>query len=1121
MTQEDSQSEKSKKDDQEPTPVPPSPAEEPSVDLTEMAASQDVSATGFSIVGIGASAGGLEAFKQFFTHLPADSGMAFILVQHLDPTHKSILSSLIAQYTAMPVSEVEDGIQVRPNHVYTIPPNRDLAILHGKLQLLEPTAARGRRTPIDFFFRSLAQDQEEQAIGIVLSGSGTEGTLGLKAIKEVGGLVVVQDPTSAEYDSMPRSAAATGLADLILPSEQIPERLLAYAKHPRKELTVPEPLNHLQKICVLLRSHTGHDFSQYKPNTLLRRISRRMAVHQLDAIADYVRYLRENPLEVEVLFKELLIVVTRFFREPEAFASLAEKVIPSFLKDRSPDQSVRVWVPGCATGEEAYSIAILLREQMDQSYQDFPVEIFATDLDAEAIEVARQGIYPEAIAADISSERLQHFFVQEDHSYRIKKSIRDWLVFAEQSLIKDPPFSKLDLISCRNLLIYLEGELQKKLLPLFHYALRSGGYLFLGNSESIGEATELFVPIDRKWKLFQRRETQTAPGQVGFFLPVVPSAGKREKNEEKATPLAAYRELAEKSLLEHYDTAALLVDEQGEVLYIHGRTGRYLEPAPGEVRWTLLNMAREGLRLVLATCLRQAQARQEEVRRQRVPVKANGGRIFVDLTVRPVREAAVQEGMMMVVLEPVPESEPKTKETLVSASAEEALRIGELERELQATREYLQTTIEELETANEELKSSNEELQSTNEELQSTNEELETSKEEQQSVNEELATVNAELQNKVELLSRTQNDMQNLLASTEVGTVFLDLALNVQRFTPAVIRIIHLIDTDVGRPIGDIVINLNYPELVGDARQVLETLVPRECEVQSRDSSWYAVRIGPYRTIENVIDGLVITFIDITDQKQVQEELRKSNARWRSITENSPDHIMLLDREGRILFINRTVADLTVAEVIGTPIYDYVPGTFRETIQACLVRVWKTGKPGQYETEYHARNGKIRIFESQVSPVKEGEEITTLVVGSRDVTERRRMQAAAAEEEEETKFYAQAIVDTVREPLVILDGDLRVQSASQSFYSFFQVAPEVTQGRLIYELGSEQWNIPALRELLGGILPKNSTFDGFEVEHEFPHLGKRKILLNARRIRRKGDGPQLILLAMEDITEKR
>lgn len=877
----------------------------------------------FPIVGIGASAGGLAAFEAFFSGMPADKdpGMAFVLIQHLAPDHKSILADLIRRYTRMQVFEVEDGMPVKINCAYIIPPNHDMAFLNGSLQLLEPSAPRGQRLPIDFFFSSLAQDQRERAIGIVLSGTGSDGTLGARAIKDAGGMVMAQLPASTEFDGMPSSAIACGMVDFTLLPAQMPAQLMAYALHafgksPKLAAPpTPKDENALKKVFVLLRSQTGHDFSGYKPGTIHRRIERRMAVHQVPDVDSYVKYLQQAPSEVDALFRDLLIGVTNFFRDPEAFKVLEEQAIPQLFKDKPAGAALRVWVAGCSTGEEAYSIAILLQERMEALKTSYTVQVFATDMDSRAIAVARAGSYPASISADLTPERLARYFSPEPGgaSYRVHKSIRDMLVFSEQDVVKDPPFSKLDLISCRNLLIYLGPELQKRLLPLFHYALLPRGLLFLGSSEGVGEFNDLYTVLDRKAKLYQRKEDfhglqRAALGRALQTMPTMSaisgSLAAQPQLAGKTTGPAKLplRELTEQALLQHMAVVGALINAQGDILYLHGRSGLYLELAPGEAGiLNILKMAREGLRPALSNALHKCSGTQEAVRCPKLRVQTNGHLTLVDLSVRPVAISppsgvtAADAQLYLVALqesaEPTPEtvSPDTTVAKLPAASVGEAIpesevftQIATLKDELRAKDEYLQSIREELESSNEELKSSNEEMQSVNEELQSTNEELETSKEELQSVNEELSTVNTELHTKVSDLSRANNDMNNLLAGTGIATVFVDPYLRILRFTPSAAQIINLIPSDVGRPVGHIVSNLvGYGQLVQDAKTVLDTLVPQDAQVQTTNGAWFTMRIRPYRTLDNVIEGVVITFVDVTEMKRIEQELEKVNAQLR------------------------------------------------------------------------------------------------------------------------------------------------------------------------------------------------------------------------------------------------
>ena len=946
---------------------------------------------GFPIVGIGASAGGLAAFEAFFSAMPADTvpGMAFVLVQHLAPDHKSILTDLVKRYTQMRVFEVEDGMAVKPNCAYIIPPNRDMAFLNGLLQLLEPAAPRGQRLPIDFFFRSLAQDQHERAICIVLSGTGSDGTLGVRAVKGEGGMVMAQNPESTEYDGMPRSAIATGLVDYVLPPAEMPAQIIAFAAHAFGKtarpfsLPVPKTEDAMKKIFILVRAQAGHDFSLYKPNTIARRVERRMAVHQIDRLDGYVRYLQQNTAEVEALFRDLLIGVTSFFRDPEAFEALAAQVIPRLLAGKPSGALIRVWAPGCSTGEEAYSLAILFQERMDALNKNFKVQIFATDIDRRAIEQARAGVYPASIVADVSAERLARFFTLEPGggAYHIHKTIRDLLVLSEQDVIKDPPFSKLDLISCRNLLIYMGGDLQKKLIPLFHYVLNPGGALFLGTSETVGEFVDLFSTLDRKSKLYNRNETVQA-AHLPFLGKVFPSlredgAAPRPSGRARGESKLQLRELTERAMLQQYAPVGALVSERGEILYLHGRTGRYLEPAPGESGLNILKMAREGLRRGLTGALHKAFALKEPVRQPGLRVKTNGDVATVNLTVRPVEAgpgAASEPSMFLVIFEEAPAVDQERPEKAAPgesvAGADEPGMIAEasiaaLKQELKAKEEYLQTTNEELDTSIEELKSSNEEMQSVNEELQSTNEELETSKEELQSINEELATVNSELQTKVADLSRANNDMNNLLAGTGIGTIFVDHQMRIRRFTPSVTQLINLILTDAGRPIGHIVSNLaGYDRLVEDVQAVLDSLVPKEVEVQTKEGAWFLLRIRPYRTQDNVIEGAVITFVDIAELKRVEAALREANIvrRLAAVVRDAHDAITAQDLEGCILAWNpgaQRIYGWSEAEALAMNTRELIPESRRGQELTVLQQLGRAEVLAPYRTHRIAKDGRI------------------------------------------------------------------------------------------------------------------------------------------------------------------
>ena len=947
----------------------------------------------FPIVGIGASAGGLAAFEAFFAGMPqgADPGMAFVLVQHLAPDHKSILADLVRRYTRMQVFEVEDGMQVHINCAYIIPPNRDMAFLNGHLQLLEPSAPRGQRLPIDYFFRSLAQDQHERAIGIILSGTGSDGTAGVRAIKGDAGMVIVQSPDSTEFDGMPRSALATGLVDFELPPNEMANQLIAYVARafgtlPRLGgIVAPQTENSLKRIFILLRAQTGHDFSQYKPSTIHRRIERRMAVHQIETLESYVKFLQLSPGEVEALFRDLLIGVTNFFRDTDAFTMLEQQILPKLFADKPAGGVLRVWVPGCSTGEEAYSIAILMQERIEALKQSYTVQVFATDIDSRAIATARAGLYPNSIAADITPSRLARFFAAEPDAsaYRIHKVIRDMLVFSEQDIIKDPPFSRLDLLSCRNLLIYLGPELQKKLIPLFHYALKPGGILFLGTSEGVGDFGDLFAVLDRKTKIYQRKQDfqgmqRAAVDRLAFLPPMGgPASHLRASGKMPARAKLPLRELTEQALLQQIAPTGALVNEHGDVLYLHGRFGMYMELVPGEASVNnVLKMAREGLRAALVTALHKAVITHSTVRVAGLRVRTNETTHQINLSIRPVLGTTAHQvsdagpaQLFLVILEEVsaPEADTTPVSATTPANGEDATtqaQIAALREELRAKDEYIQSTHEQLESSTEELKSSNEEMQSVNEELQSTNEELETSKEELQSVNEELATVNNELQTKVIDLSRLNNDMNNLLAGTGIATVFVDHQLRILRFTPTASEILNLILADVGRPVGHIVSNLRgYDSLAADVKTVLDTLAPKDVQVQTKDK-WFNLRIRPYRTLDNVIEGAVISFVDATDSVQQHEALRKANdlLHLAVVVRDAHDAITVQDLTGRTLAWNPGAERLygwSEAQALALNVRERIPESLRAGALETLARLSRTEILQPYLTQRLTASGAV------------------------------------------------------------------------------------------------------------------------------------------------------------------
>ena len=953
----------------------------------------------FYVVGIGSSAGGLDALERFFGNMTESSGMAFIVVSHLDPNHISIMPELIQKSTKMKLFQAEDGMLVEPNHVYVAPANRDLAILHGTIQLIEPPEAHGFRLPIDIFFKSLSADLGEKAICIILSGMASDGTEGLRAVKSELGMVMVQDPKSAKFDGMPSSAIKTGLVDYILPPEEMPDQLMKYISQKIKGVLLDKAITDgkipdaFQKIFILLRTHTGHDFSLYKQNTIFRRVERRMNISQLDNLPNYVRLLQENPAETNNLFKELLIGVTNFFRDPESFEKM-KKLLSELVKSKPENSQIRIWVPGCSTGEEAYSVAIILRECMNEAKKNFNVQIFATDIDTAAIDKARIGSFS-GITSDVSKERLNRFFTSEGNHFHIRKEIREMLVFAPQSIIKDPPFTKLDLICCRNLLIYFNTELQKNIIPLFHYSLLPNGILFLGSSETIGGFVDLFSMADNKWKIYKRRDSIYSAQPFIEFPPSRP-IGKTFETPMKKIEVHNISQFAEKVILKSYSPNCVIISEHGDIVYIHGRTGKYLELTHGEAKMNIFQMAREGLQQELPSLIRKVLSSKKSLTAEGIKVKTNGSTQLINLTVKPIKEPKEMQGSLLLIFEEVlPQKKVSTSKNIHYEKKSDKF-IKELEHELKSAKENLRSTVEELETSNEELKSTNEEMQSTNEEMQSSNEEMETSKEELQSLNEELVTVNTELQNKNDELSVINNDMKNLLESNDIPTIFLDNNLIIKRFTFHATKVVNLISSDIGRPINHIATNLQYEKFVEDTKEVLRTLVYKEVEVQTNDGLWYQMRILPYRTTNNIIDGVVITFSDINKIKTVHEELNKLN------------QVVQLARE-----------------------------------------------------------------------------------------------------------YANNIVDTVRDSLLILDKDLKVLSANMSFYKAFKTTSEKTVGKFVYELEDNTWDIPKLRELLEQILPQHNYFEDYEVEYNSVKAGRKILVLNAREIFQGDKESKLILLAIQ------
>jgi two-component system CheB/CheR fusion protein len=864
----------------------------------------------FPIVGVGASAGGLEAFELFFKNLPKDNGMAFVIIQHLDPNYKGVLPELLQRITPMKVIQASDQLKVKPNQVYVIPPNKSLSILKGKLHLFDPIETRGLRLPIDIFFRSLALDKLDKSVGIILSGMGSDGSLGLKAIKEKNGLVLIQEPSSAKFDAMPRNAIETVLADIIAPAEELGEKLITLYKYipPIAKITEIDhkSKSYLDKIIILLREGTGHDFSSYKKNTLMRRIERRKGIHQINEIQNYVRFLQENPKEVELLFKELLIGVTSFFRDTLVWEKLKTTILPDLINELPDRYVLRAWIPACSTGEEAYSLAIVFKEVLEEigNKKDLSLQIFATDLDVDAINKARRGIFNSSITIDVSSQRIAKFFTVAGDGFRVNASIREMLIFAPHNIIKDPPFTKLNILMCRNMLIYMEPNLQRKLFDLFNYSLQPGGILLLGSAETLGRNNQGFEILDSKLKFFKRTHSPIMTELTDF--PSSFSYNNKEIKEVNTAPkeVENIQSLADQILLKNFIPASVIVNEKGDILYITGKTGKYLEPVAGKANWNIHVMAREGLRNELPGAFRKAMQNYDPVILRNIKIGTNGDFNYVNVTIQRIDGPNSIKDLVMIVFSDVVVMMEQGEENLKRGKQYISGRHRELEAELKQSNEDLQNSREEMQTSQEELKSINEELQSTNEELQSTNEELTTSKEEMQSLNEELQTVNAELQSKLSDFEQANNDMKNLLNSTEIATLFLDKELNIRRFTDSVTEIFKLRQTDTGRPFTDLVTNLQYPEMGAHAIEVIKKLSPIQNTIPTNDGRWFSVRIMPYRTLDDRIDGLVITFTDITAAKQAEETLVFEN-RYRRLFESAKDGILIVDAEsGKIIDVN-------------------------------------------------------------------------------------------------------------------------------------------------------------------------------------------------------------------------
>ncbi len=894
--------------------------------------SQEIKTKNFPVIALGASAGGLKALKEFFAKVPEDTGMAFFVVVHLSPDQPSILPELIQKETNIPVTSAKNGEIIVPNHVYIIPYKKEIELHRGIIKLSEQKN-RKIPLPIDVFFHSLAKDRGKQAVGIILSGTGTDGTKGIREIKSNEGLVLVQSEETAEHTGMPTSAISTGATDTVLPPEEMPEMIIQYfnsssdvdAEEIQSPETMPGHEKWLNKIFSILNNQTHYDFTSYKINTVQRRISRRMLIKKINTYEEYISHLQKNPDEIEALFRELLIGVTSFFRDRESFEMLKTKGLTQVFNQMPNHSDFRVWVPACSTGEEIYSLAILLIEYLEQNAKRINLHLFGTDINQQAIEKARGGVYPASIAADVGEERLKKFFTKEGHYFRIKEEIREKVVFSVQNVLKDPPFSRLNLLSCRNLLIYFEPETQKRLLPLFHYALKPQGILMLGSSETTGGFTRFFEPLDKKWKIFTKKEV---PEALRTKIDFPTGASLQQNTEKHPAPKKQmhkkdFLRITQNAILNQFSPSAILVDSEGNILHVEGRVGKYLEQPGGPPTINILDQAREGLYINLSYAFRQAKEQNKTITRKRIIVKTNGDTQLVDLHVAPQDKEDAIDKQYLIVFEdndqPMPSADEDSE--LTTEKSYDTSKIAELESELKINKENYQASVKGLELTNEKLKTTNEELQSSNEELQSTNEELESSKEELQSLNEELQTVNSELQNKMEELATAKNDMYNLLNSRQIATIFVDNEICVRRFTPEATKIVNLIQSDLGRPLAHVLTNLTYEGMIDDLHNVLQDLTVREVEVQSKEGQWYSMRIIPYRTTDNRIDGAVLTFISIDEQKESQEKLTKAleekeeaHVLVREAFDMNTDALLVTDTRGNMLIANTAFTDLMEIE---------------------------------------------------------------------------------------------------------------------------------------------------------------------------------------------------------------
>ena len=1093
----------------------PGSAEEPGKKPTTLEATRPTDPSDFPIVAIGASAGGLEAIKAFFRNMPPDSGAAFVVVQHLAPDFKSMMAEIIRQSTSMTTRQVTDGARVEPDTIYTMQPGRDLLIEDRVLRLAEPQISKGQRLPIDRFFTSLAQDQAGNAICVLLSGTGSDGSLSLKEVKELGGFAIAQNE-DAGFQDMPRYAISTGMVDYVLAVEDMPGKILELIRTRPSVPTIAGDApaaeakdEQFRKIFRLLKLRTGYDFSLYKHNTIARRIQRRMVLLKAVRLKDYAEHLKDNPAEVHALFKELLIGVTSFFRDADCFEALGKDVIPRMFADKPDAGTVRIWVVGCSTGEEAYSIAMLVSEYMGGTSRMNRVQIFATDIDEASLNTARNGVYSESIQADVSEERLSRFFSKQEGNYKINKDIRDMCVFATHSLIKDPPYSRIDLISCRNLLIYLSTELQAKFLSLFNYALNPNGFLFLGPSESVTGNSD-FTVVDRKAKIFQRKGSLAGKMAAIPILTVGGGHPARSMPGPQSADHGAVADKVAKILLEQFVAPSVVVNEQYEALQFFGPVGAYFKVTAGVSTKSVLHLAREDLRLHLRTALHAAMREGRAVRRNGLTLQLEETLHKINLLVTPLKEDEKGGRLFLVVFEQARIEKPLPEEGETFLPSDESSVAASLEQELRETKEQLQTTIEEVESSNEELKSSNEELMSMNEEMQSTNEELETSREELHSINEELTTVNAELQAKVDELELAYNDLKNFLNSTRIATLFLDMKSIIRRFTPQTTEYFNILETDVGRPFGHLRPKIDYPEVFDDIRQVLDDLMPVERQIPAEGGSWIMVRILPYRATHNEVAGLIITLVDVTRMRFAEQRMAEMTVELEAVYRATPDIYIRVGKDNTILGLRCWGEPVLVASpkaMIGRKLEDIFPSAAGESLEAAIVEAREKAAQRSVDITF-SEKGTERFLEARILPVQD-----EVYVIMRDMTELRKA-------ETRIKFQADALAQ-VSDALVAVDNNDVVILWNEGAERILGIAARDVMGKRVEEVTGSRWLLEADPAALDAAPSGDRRHWVRELEAQRPDGGKIMVESSTSVIRDRQGEKIGLLTVLWDISERK